>query len=142
MLLAVVRPWNGSDGSPPVDAQPTVAASASTSPPATAAAPDTRASSDVEKPAPTTQGAVAQLHAAVSAAASSGELQGTKEGQLQKRVDDLAQRVTTHRGKDPGRQLESFEKYLEKLTSKGDLSRAGQQRIQAALGALQPLVPR
>jgi len=79
------------------------------------------------------QGALSDLRAAVAAVSSSGQIEPKKAEELSKRVDELAKNVTKKSGKDGGKHLDDFDKYLDELLAKGELTLDGERRIAAAV---------
>jgi serine/threonine protein kinase len=66
--------------------------------------------------------ALFDLRAAVRAVSSSGQIDAKKAEELSKRVDELANHLTEKRGEDATKKVEEMDKYLSKLSEKGELT--------------------
>jgi serine/threonine protein kinase len=130
------RPATESAASPSHDqASPTTSATRSAEP-SHAPAPTSSASETMttaKKTAATVQGALVDLRAAVTAVSSSGQIDGKKADELNKRVDELGKHLTEKDGKDAGKHVDDMEKYLRELSKKGELTASGAQRLAGAL---------
>ncbi len=107
--------------------------------PVTRQSPATQTSTtpDVHTTAPSTTEALAEVRAAVSAAASSGQLTPSKTKEVLDRLDDLEQHLAEGSSEDAGRKLRELDRQLHKLARSGDLTRAALQSIEEPLGTLQ-----
>jgi eukaryotic-like serine/threonine-protein kinase len=97
--------------------------------------PTTRATPNAES----TQEALSDLRAAVSAASNSGQIEEKKAEELSKRVDELAKHLADDGAKDSAKRVEELDKYVRELSEKGELTQAGLRRISTALQTVRQL---
>ena len=84
--------------------------------------------------------ALADLRAAVDQVASSGEISAKDAGDLQGRVDGLAEQLEKKQGGEATKKVDDFERYLASLASRKKLTPEGEQQIATALSGVRDVV--